>query len=209
MPDNSILPDAECVYYGGFLQDHEQIFENLLETLPWQQSQVTVFGKTHNEPRLSCFFGDAQYTYSGTARQANPWELSPELCEIRDQLTALARIRRENHPEFNAVLCNYYRDGNDKIGKHSDDETDLADSAYIASVSLGESRFFDMYRKSDNSKTRLQLNGGDVVLMGEHMQERYSHAVPPQKFQYATINGKKKRVRQTQARINLTFRCLN
>jgi len=205
----SILPDAECLYFPEFLSEHRQIFQQLLAENPWEQSQVFVFGKTHNEPRLSCLFGDLNYAYSGATRTAHSWETSPLLCEIRDQLTELVRNIRPDHPTFNAVLCNYYRDGNDKIGKHSDDETGLANNAFIGSVSLGETRFFDLQRKTDNEKTRLTLGSGDVVMMGENMQTLYTHAVPQQKWQYTTVNGKKKRTRQTGPRINLTFRCLN
>ena len=205
----SILPDAECLYFPEFLPNHQQCFQQLMAENPWEQSHVFVFGKTHNEPRLSCLFGISDYAYSGATRTAHSWEISPLLCGIRDQLTDLARSVHPDHPEFNAVLCNFYRDGNDKIGKHSDDETDLTDKAFIGSVSLGETRFFDLYRKTDNEKIRLTLGSGDVVMMGENMQSRYTHAVPPQKWQYSNVNGKKKRIRQTGPRINLTFRCLN
>lgn len=207
----SILNRADCRFYGGFVTDQSTIFEELQEEIPWHQTTITVFGYTGPEPRLGCYIGSpgTEYLYSNTVRQPLDWSFVPEcLSELRDNLSALVRSIKPDHPPFNAVLCNYYRDGKDKIGKHSDDETGMIPGAFIASVSLGETRFFDITDKTLKTKQRLTLTGGDLLLMGENMQVRYTHEVPQQIYQYTIENGKKKRSRKTGPRINLTFRCI-
>lgn len=97
---------------------------------------------------------------------------------------------------YTSVLANYYRDGNDIIGAHSDDEKDLAKDSIIASLSLGAERFFDIYSKDDGKKIkRIKLSNGSLLLMGKNMQKLYKHAVPVQK----TVK---------EGRINLTWRII-
>ena len=47
---------------------------------------------------------------------------------------------------FNSVLLNLYRDGQDSMGWHSDDESELGPAPAIASLSLGEPRRFLLRR---------------------------------------------------------------
>ena len=58
----------------------------LTTTLPWEQKQLTMYGKTHNVPRLTCWLGDAAYTFSGIRNEPHPW--TPELADLRDRLAA-------------------------------------------------------------------------------------------------------------------------
>ena len=95
-------------------------------SLPWQQNTIRVFGKEHLEPRLTCYFGPA-YTYSNVHWKAN--ELPPILFQLKKEIEHLAQA------EFNAVLCNYYRDGQDSMGWHIDNEKEM-DSSVIASVGI-------------------------------------------------------------------------
>ena len=50
---------------------------------------------------------------------------------MRKRLTAQLQI------PFNALLVNLYRDGQDCMGWHSDDEKELGQQPTIASISLG------------------------------------------------------------------------
>ena len=54
------LPDATISYYPNFFDTEEadKIFMELLETTPWQQDNITLFGKTHPQPRLTALYGN-------------------------------------------------------------------------------------------------------------------------------------------------------
>lgn len=190
----AVLQDlvSGVTYQAGFL--HEAEAEDLLNDLeaavPWQQHQVTLFGRTHDCPRLSAWYGDADavYTYSGYRMQPLPW---------RADLRQLAeRLMRHCGHSFNSVLLNLYRDGNDSMGCHSDDEAELDPAAPIASISLGAARDFVLQRRADKSQRIVQgLEHGSLLLMSAASQRVWVHSLP-------------KRRRIEEARINLTFRAV-
>ena len=97
--------------------------------------------------------------------------------------------------EFNVCLLNYYQDGTQRIGWHSDRE-ELGRSTPIASISLGASRQFLIRSKTDgvNDRANLTMANGSLVIMENICQHKYLHSVP-------------KESDVTSGRINLTFRC--
>jgi alkylated DNA repair dioxygenase AlkB len=106
---------------------------------------------------------------------------------LRQQLNA------ELGQEFNGVLANAYRDGNDSMGWHADDEPELGREPVLASISLGAER---MFRWRDNESGRsagMRLQHGSLLLLERDFQRLYQHSVPKTRI----IAG---------LRINLTFR---
>ena len=164
------------------------LYDTLVKDLAWTQPEVVVYGKRHRVPRLQCWQGIGTHTmvYSQTRFTTEP--LHPALSEI------LPRLQQDCEIPLNSVLINYYRDGNDGMGWHADDERELGESPLIASLSLGADRNFDFRRKNDHRvKHRLSLRSGDLLVMAGDTQRYWQHALP-----------KTKRVQE--GRINLTFR---
>ena len=149
-----------------------------------------MFGKLVQEPRLTAWYCDEGkiYTYSGKTQMPNAWH--PTLLEIKNKIETVSEISAK----YNSVLCNLYRNGNDSMGWHSDDEKELAQNPIIASVNLGETRRFLFRHKHDKTlKHELLLTHGSLLIMSGTMQHFWQHAVP-------------KEPKKTEARINLTFR---
>ncbi len=167
----------------------DEIFQRLLHELPLAQKQVRVFGVWHNEPRLTAWHGDAGavYTYAGVTQQPQPW--TPALQYLRDRLADFAPA------SFNSVLANYYRDGRDAMGWHSDDEPELGPAPTIASLSFGACRRFVMAprHKPDKRRVVFELSHGSLLIMQGDCQKLWRHALP-------------KSARVLQPRLNLTFR---
>lgn len=161
-------------------------FRQLYEEIPWQQDQIQLFGRSISIPRLQAFMGEAglDYRYSGLSLSAIDWH--PAVAEIRD------RLLHKTEVQFNAVLLNLYRDGQDSMGWHRDDEPELGSNPVIASISLGAQRRFLM-RTRDRERYELQLNSGALLWMGPSFQNQCQHSLPKTKKPVA-------------ARINLTFR---
>jgi len=150
-----------------------------------------MFGRQVDSPRLSCWMGDpaARYRYSGTEFVPQPWH--PALLPLRDQLAAFC-----GHA-FNSVLLNRYRDGDDGMGWHSDNEPELGPAPVIASLSLGAGRRFLLRRRDDHAKkAEVLLDHGDLLVMGGQTQRLYQHCLP-------------KSARPLAERLNLTFRWIN
>ena len=185
------LVDAEVSHYPGFLRDAEQqsIFDQLRNTTPWEQHVVRLFGRSHPAPRLSAWYGDegATYTYSGLRLSPQPW--TPQLDQLRQRVSALTS------KPFNSTLLNYYRDGSDGMGWHSDDEPELGRDPCIASLSLGsERRFLLRHKTQSNLPTHEYLLGdGDLLIMDGKTQHHWKHQIP-------------KTRRPVGPRINITFR---
>ncbi|WP_165721275.1 MULTISPECIES: alpha-ketoglutarate-dependent dioxygenase AlkB [unclassified Pseudoalteromonas] len=150
------------------------LFYYLQKNLRWQQPDVTVYGKTGPIPRLQCFMSDLniEYGYSSSKQIVEPW----------DELLLNMRKRLEAHlnQPLNSLLVNYYRDGNDTMGWHSDDEIELGDKPTIVCVSLGADRVLKLKHKASNKVTDLKLQSGSCLIMNDHSQRDYQHAIPKQ-----------------------------
>jgi alkylated DNA repair dioxygenase AlkB len=146
---------------------------------------VTVFGQRHLQPRLTAWHGEASYTYSGLT--LDPLPFTPLLQQIRAAVEAATGCR------FNSVLLNYYRDGRDSMGMHSDDEPELGAEPAIASVSFGATRTFILRHKRSKRTVKLELDDGSLLFMSGALQKNWLHGI-------------NKTARTHSARVNLTFR---
>ena len=163
-------------------------FVALRERVGWRQDYLRMFGRLISVPRLESWVADEglDYTYSGIHHDPDPW--SEELLTLRDLVSEHAGA------SFNSVLCNLYRDGNDGVDWHADDESEFGPMPVIGSLSLGATRRFDMRRVDDHAeKIELDLHHGDLVIMRGTTQALWKHRVPKTK-------------KPVGERINLTFR---
>jgi len=115
-------------------------FKNIL----WKQDFINLYGKKIPLPRLTSWYGDEgkAYKYSGILSQPNPWNRG--LLYIKEQIEKVAGT------QFNSVLMNWYRSGEDYLNWHTDDEPELGKNPTIASVNFGETRDFQVRHKDDH-----------------------------------------------------------
>jgi len=186
------LPDGDACYYPDVFgpTEAQQLFARLRTDIGWKEEHIVVFGEHRRVPRLVAWYGDpgASYVYSGVRHEPLPW--IPPLEEIRE------RVERLTGYAFNSMLANLYRDGNDGMGWHADDEAELGRDPVIASVSLGATRRFRMrHRRRRDLTVDLDLEHGSLLVMAGSTQHHWVHAVP-------------KTRRPVGERINLTFRAI-
>ena len=169
---------------------HHQAFASadysaLRSAIAWHQRSVRVYGKSHPQPRLTCWYGPCAYTYSGLTWPALEMpadvELLRQLCE------------RATGERFDSVLCNLYRDGSDTVGWHADDEPLFGGDPVVASLSFGAARKFAMKRRDGSERRNFMLEDGDLLAMGRGVQRDWLHSVPRTR-------------RAVGERINMTFR---
>jgi alkylated DNA repair dioxygenase AlkB len=206
------LPDAELLFIENFYTPSvsNAFLAQLSAELAWKQGIITIFGKKIIEPRLTAWYGDAgkNYTYSGKLQEPLMWHNALILIKNDVEKTIAEQLNNSFNSElkselntqlnttfnFNSVLCNYYRDGQDSMGFHADNEKELGLNPVIASVNFGESRRFIFRRRDDKTiKHELILTHGSLLVMLGAMQHHWVHAVP-------------KEPKRTKPRINLTFR---
>lgn len=179
---------------------YNKIFESLLNDIQWNSNYIIINGKKCMQRRLICHMSEngSCYKYSGVNNVSIHFNSVVYLLKkyvehvLNNNETSL-EINNNKQYDFNYCLLNLYNDGNDYIGMHSDDESNLMPYSPIVSLSLGETRHFDIHHKFNNDKYRYDVNYGDIMIMGGLFQKKFKHGLPIQK---KIINQ----------RISLTFR---
>lgn len=186
------MPDAEVLFYRGFFNPTESavLFQELSDKIAWTQQRINVPGGPVPLPRLTAWYGDAGkgYSYSGITSQPERW--IPVLLTIKARVEVIAGV------QFNSVLLNYYRNEQDSVSWHSDDEPELGTNPVIASVSFGATRTFQFkHKEKAELRQKIELTDGSLLLMRGTTQHFWRHQIPKTK----TPCG---------PRINLTFRII-
>lgn len=178
-------PESQVFYHPKWLSFKEALglFDVFHKTLPFKQHRVSIAGTEINQPRLTCWFGDAGYTYSGLTIQPDPW--TPELLQVRDKL------KQDLGIQFNSALANLYVDGSHSVGWHADNEDQIG--PVIASISLGGLREFGIKNPALNKQYSVELQTGSLLVMAGQTQKHCKHCI----FKTAKL---------VSPRINLTFR---
>lgn len=162
---------------------------DILKDVVWRNDSITMFGKTHPQPRMTAWHGTPGliYTYSKIRMVSPGW--TPLLLNIKNQL------EKDLATSFNSVLINYYRTGLDHMSYHSDSEKELGTNPTIASLSFGAKRKFQMKHKFQKDKNVLsvELEDGSLLVMKDEIQHFWNHKIAKTALNVAP-------------RLNLTFR---
>jgi alkylated DNA repair dioxygenase AlkB len=187
------VPDADIslLHEVSMPLPYDRMLSRLIEETKWRQESVRIYGKSHPQPRLVAWYGDPgkQYDYSGISLTPLPW--TNILTEIK------RNIQDCTDASFNSVFLNLYRNHNDSMGFHSDDERELGPEPVIASLTFGATRVFVLKHKknSEMAPVKIPLEAGSVLLMKGSTQRYWKHGI----------------MKQTQPcgpRVNLTFRTI-
>ncbi len=184
--------NADLHYFPHFLERERADFllQKILNETAWHQEEIRIAGVARKQPRLSAWIGDqnAHYSYSGLQLSPAPW--TPILQQLRSEIQVQCQCK------FNSVLLNLYRNEQDAMGWHSDDEKELGSQPNIASLSLGASRRFLLKHKTKKElRYSVTLQHGSLLLMSGDTQRHWLHAIA-------------RETRPCTARINLTFRLI-
>lgn len=185
----------------GFIaaDECEPIFDELLNTLPWRQETVVDGDETYQQPRMTAWFGDLPYSYSGVSHPAfTKW---PAVVK-----RLMDRIHDNTGLMFNSLLANLYRDGHDHVSWHADDEVSLGHQPTIASLSFGDTRTFQLRKNPPPDETgsehrvyteyiKVPLDSGSLLIMHGAIQHDWQHRVP-------------REYHDRGPRVNLTFRVI-
>ena len=155
-------------------------------TKPYIEYLQSLSNFTIRNNRCVTFFGSKKYDYTFYTHAPKPF---PE-----QLLPLLININKISKIELNSVLINLYRNGNDYISYHSDDEKQI-DRSCIASLSFGATRDFVIKRIAYQESITYPLSDGDLIFMLGDFHDKFKHGIP-----------KRKTVKQP--RWNLTFRKL-
>ena len=183
------LPNGRLLLIEDFLSHNEanNLMAYLKNHVPWSQEKIKMFGRLIAQPRLQAWYGDKAYTYSGLTMSATP--LTKPMLEVKTRCESVAK------QTFNSVFLNLYRNGQDSMGAHQDNEPELGKNPTIASLSLGATRRFSLKHMKTHQTHNIDLTHGSLLVMAGEMQHHWKHSLPKTKH-------------VLDERINLTFRAI-
>jgi len=185
-----VLPDADLLFVPELFDaaTSERLFAELHATTAWKQDTIHMYGKRLPVPRLTAWYGERKTAYTYSHIRMDPHRWTAPLREVKAAVEAQAGVA------FNSALANLYRDGQDSVAWHADDEAELGHHPVIASVSFGATRRFDLRHVADRSLRRsFALTPGSLLVMRGPTQHHWEHRVA-------------KTTKPVGPRINLTFR---
>uniref|UniRef100_A0A665UUD8 AlkB homolog 2, alpha-ketoglutarate-dependent dioxygenase n=1 Tax=Echeneis naucrates TaxID=173247 RepID=A0A665UUD8_ECHNA len=184
----------DCDYALLFSKEEaDQLFKQLEEQVVYSTGTTTIFFSLQRSTQLItydcfCFRGGSKSTgvwksVQNTKKAGNIW-----------------RCRSNVHLLWSDSFS-LYKDGQDHMGEHRDDEKELDPICPIASVSLGAARDFIFRHRDARGKqssrqiepVRLELAHGSLLLMNPPTNTFWYHSLPVRK-------------KVLLPRINLTFR---
>lgn len=166
---------------AGWLSGHDELFDELVETVPWRAERRQMYDRVLDVPRLVSFHDLA----------VSPAP-HPVIAKLRVRLNDI--YAGELGEPFTTVGMCLYRDGSDSVAWHGDNVgRSSTEDTMVAIVSLGATRTLALRPRGGGSSLRVPQGHGDLLVMGGSCQRTWEHSVP-------------KTTRPTGPRISMQFR---
>ncbi len=136
---------------------------------------ILMFGKVCHQQRSIGFYSDISSGYNYSKQKASSKKMTPLLIQLLDYVNDVYQS------EFNGVLVNKYKSGNEYIGKHSDDERMLDANAGVVMISTGAIRTFRIRNKITGEKIDIPMETDKMYQMWGNFQKEFTHEIPVQK----------------------------
>ena len=148
----------------GWVQGSDEVFERLVDTVPWYAERREMYERVVDVPRLLCWYGE------GAA--------------LPDPVLDQAKTALDQHyagelgePFATAGLC-YYRDGKDSVAWHGDTiGRSRTHDTLVAIVSFGSPRRLGLRPRGGGGSLGFALGHGDLIVMGGSCQRTWEHAI--------------------------------
>ncbi len=167
--------------YGSGTKIFYEILEDKKEIINFDSVKKEINFATMNShgspvPRLIAIQGEIKDNKSPLYR--HPADEQPVLTEftpitkiIRDELSKLL------NQEFNHVLIQYYRNGDDNIGEHSDKTLDIKIGTNIINYSLGATRTMILKKKKSAEKEQILLSNDSLLVLNPDTNREWLHSI--------------------------------
>lgn len=151
--------------HPGWMGGTGDLFDRLVDTVPWRAERRQMYDRVVDVPRLQSFY-EEDVPLPDTA-----------LDEMRAALDD--RYSSELGEPFRTVGMCLYRDGRDSVAWHGDTVGRASrEDTIVAIVSLGAARRFLLRPRGGGPARRFLLAAGDLLVMGGSCQRTWEHAVP-------------------------------
>ena len=151
----------------GWLAGADQLFDDLVDQVPWRAERRQMYERVVDVPRLLAHYGES-----------DPLP-HPLLVEGRETLSRHYAAEL-GEPFRTSGLC-FYRDGRDSVAWHGDRiGRGRHEDTMVAILSLGEARKLMLRPNGGGAGKTLTfaLGHGDLLVMGGSCQRTWEHCVP-------------------------------
>lgn len=147
----------------------DDIYACLRDAVPWMEVRF----RGRPEPRLSAWAGNLARQYGDTPKPAPHVELVERLAAVAAQMAFTGMPRA-----FDGALLDWYRDGNDWIGLHTNDGPSLLPGAPVAVLSFGAARPFVLRHARTGERRVLPVGAGSLLVVEAAALARWQHEIP-------------------------------
>lgn len=148
----------------GWLSGSDELFDRLVQRVPWRAERRQMYDREVDVPRLLCWYGPDD--------------------DLPDAVLAQAKHALNDHyaaelgePFVSAGLC-FYRDGRDSVAWHGDTIGRGKDEdTMVAILSVGAPRMLALRPRGGGESQRFPLGHGDLLVMGGSCQRTWEHAI--------------------------------
>jgi alkylated DNA repair dioxygenase AlkB len=155
-------PEFEIIEAFYDAAECEHIYRDFPPEQNWPDNSYHVAGRQFTLPRLQTWHANPGIRYSNNLLETRPW--TPLLSTIRLKVESFIDF------SFNSVLVNLYRNGADYVGWHADNEQELGEQPFIASLTFGAERHFAFRHKQTSEEGRVLLRNGTLLIMQPDFQ---------------------------------------
>lgn len=178
-------------------------FDTIDKSINWN----TMLHNGNNVPRLISI--QAKYLDDGSIPiYRHPVDKSPKTEKFNNIVEQLCKqISKELKVEFNHVLIQKYRNGEDFIGEHSDKTLDIKHNTPIVNFTVGATRCMTLKNKITKEKEFIELKNNSLFILGPETNQKYYHLIKKDK-RIDKIKSEDELLNNSQ-RISFTFRCID
>ena len=138
--------------------------------------EIRIFDKICHQNRSVGFFSNVSTGYNYSTSITPSKKMLPCLMQLLDY------INTKFNYDYNGILINKYDNGQDYIGKHSDDERGLDARVGVISLSFGAVRKFRIRNKiTGKIEMDIPTDPFKIIQMTGNFQKEFTHEIPVEK----------------------------
>jgi len=146
------------------------IRDKLLDKQP-----ILMFGKIVYQKRSIGFFSNVSIGYKYSKKLVKSQKLTDNLKLLLEEINKLYKT------DYNGILVNRYANGEEYIGKHSDDESSLSNTG-VVSISYGAIRKFRIRNNYTGKIIKdILTEPYSLLRMAGNFQKEFTHEIPIEK----------------------------
>lgn len=149
----------------GWVSGSDDVFQRLVETVPWYAEKRQMYERLVDVPRLLSWYAEHD-------------PLPHLVLELARETLNAHYLSELGEPFRTAGLC-YYRDGRDSVAWHGDTTgRSRHEDTMVAIVSFGAARRLLLRPRLGGESLGFALGHGDLLVMGGSCQRTWEHAIP-------------------------------